>query len=213
MDSNKGCGLGGIVVIALLVVAMFAFKNLWKVLLLGIAVVVILLVVVITVLSKNQKDNIEKQATKDGNINAKIMVYRKKLSELMHFYYNIHDKEVKSRLKKIEKMANQMLDIVHDDARDIDKAGRFLRTSLDGAKRMMESYRRLEKAPDNIDEVNRAKLEAIEVLDKMITAFDIQIKRLYENDVLNMDVETEVLDKTLDERWPEKENGQSGDNA
>ncbi len=203
MDTSKGCGFGGIIVIILLAIALFIFKDLWKVILIAIAAVAAIIIILVVVLSAKRRKEIASQAAEDGNASEKVAVYRKLLSNLMHYYYNIRDKDVKERLKRIEKAASKMIDIARNDARDLDKAGRFLRTSLDGATRMMESYRQLEKAPAGMESTEKAKADALGVLDKIITAFEAQTQRLYDNDVLNMDVETEVLNKTLDELWPQ----------
>ena len=203
MDTSKGCGFGGIVVILLLVAALFILKDFWRVILIAIGVIAVIVIVLVAILSAKRRKEIAGQAALDGNASEKVAVYRKMLANLMHYYYNVRDKAVKERLKKIEKAAVKMIDVARSDARDLDKAGRFLRTSLDGAARMMESYRQLEKAPKGMENTDKAKADALAVLDKIIAAFEAQIKRLYDNDVLNMDVETEVLSNTLDEFQPQ----------
>lgn len=198
MDTNKGCSFGGLGVFFVLIVALLLFKNLWKIILVAMGLVVVALVVLVIVSSsKDKKAKIETDIA-TGNISERVAAYRKMLSELMYYYYNIHDKTVKTKLKQVEKAANRMIETVKADARDADKAGRFMRTALDGAKRVMKTYRTLEKAPEG-ENIEKAKASALESLDKVIKAFDEQNKKLYDNDVLNMDVETEVLNQALEE--------------
>ena len=198
MDSNKGCSFGGMVVFLALIAGLLFFKDLWKIFLVALGFVVLALVAVIVYTSSKEKQNKVETDIATGNVSDRVAAYRKMLSELMYYYYNIHDKTVKTKLKQVEKSANQMIETVKADARDADKAGRFMRTALDGAKRVMQTYRTLEKAPAGED-VENAKASALESLDKVIKAFDEQNKKLFENDVLNMDVETEVLNQALEE--------------
>jgi len=204
MDSKKGCGLGGIIAIIILVVLFIVLKEYLLFILIAIGVIIAAFVILLLVLNKKDKAKAEEKELLNGNISERITAYRKLVSELMHFYYNIHDKEVKLILRKIEKAALKMIDVIKADPRDADKAGRFMRTSLDGAKRIMDSFRRLEKAPESSENVAKAKADAVSSLNRIIDAFEHQTKKLYDNDVMNMDVETEVLNKTLDEQWPKE---------
>jgi len=204
MNSNKGCGIGGIIFVVLVILGLVIFKNFWKVILIGSGAVVIIVVVIILISSKKDKQIKEDRSIASGGLSEKITAYRKMLSELMHYYYNLHDKEVKTLLKKIEKATNKMINTIKQDPRDADTAGRFIRTSLDGAKRIMDNYKRLEKAPEGSEQIDNAKSEAEKSLKKIIEAFKHQNQKLYENDIMSMDVETEVLNKTIDEQWTAK---------
>ncbi len=204
METNKGCSFGGLVVLALFIGALLLFKNLWKIILIVMGLAVVALVSYIIYASSKEKKTKTEADIANGNISERIAAYRKMLSDLMSYYYNIHDKTVKAKLKQVEKAANRMIETVKADARDADKAGRFMRTALDGAKRVMQTFRTLESAPDGED-IEKAKASAMESLDKVILAFDEQNKKLYENDVLNMDVETEVLNQALENDFSEQD--------
>ncbi len=198
METNKGCSFGGIIAFVVLVGALLLFKNLWKIILAAMGLLVLAVVIYIVYASAKEKKTKTEAEIANGNISERVAAYRKMLSELMHYYYNIHDKTVKEKLKLVEKAANRMIETVKADARDAEKAGLFMRTALDGAKRVMQTYQTLEKAPEGED-IEKAKASALESLEKVVAAFDEQNKKLYENDVLNMDVETEVLNQSLEE--------------
>lgn len=205
MDSNKGCGIGGIIFIVLVVLGLIVFNNFWKIILIVFGVIAAIIITIVVVSSKKDKTNKEERELANGGLSAKIASFRKMLSKLMHYYYNIHDKEVKTLLKSIEKATNKMIDTIKQDPRDIDVAGRFMRTSLDGAKRIMDSYKRLENAPDGSEDIKNAKTAAVKSLNKIIETYKHQNQKLYDNDILSMDVETEVLNKTIDEQWAKEE--------
>ncbi len=198
MDTNKGCSFGGLVIFLVLIAGLLLFKNLWKIILVAMGLVVLALVSVIIYTSSKEKKGKTEADIASGNISERVAAYRKMLSELMYYYYNIHDKTVKTKLKQVEKAANRMIETVKADARDADTAGRFMRTALDGAKRVMQTFKTLEKAPDGED-IEKAKASALDSLDKVVKAFDEQNRKLFENDVLNMDVETEVLNQALED--------------
>ncbi len=105
----------------------------------------------------------------------------------------IRNPELNSRLRRITAKARDILGIIEDDPRDLRRARKFLRTYLDGARRVTEGYARTHTKQQNdiLDQNFRNVLNTIEEV------FGEQHEKLLENDVLDLDVQIEVLETQL----------------
>lgn len=107
----------------------------------------------------------------------------------------IANRELSARLNRIVARGRDILDVLDDHPAKLQRARRFLKTYLTGARRVAEGYARTHRRADSAELEDNFRNVLITIED----TFGQQYDRLLENDVLNLDVEIEVL-KTQMER-------------
>ncbi|MEA1049832.1 5-bromo-4-chloroindolyl phosphate hydrolysis family protein [Lamprobacter modestohalophilus] len=105
----------------------------------------------------------------------------------------IRQPELSARLAKIAALAQQILERVNDDPRDLWRARKFLTVYLEGVQRVVEGYAKTHGrvAAPELEQRFRHALETVE------TAFREQHQVLLERDVEDLDVQIEVLTQQL----------------
>ncbi len=102
---------------------------------------------------------------------------------------DIRNAELNDRLRRIAKLAREILKLLEEDPRDLRRARKFLNVYLDGAQKVTEGYARTHTrvaAPD-LDDNFRRVLATIEEV------FQEQQQKLLETDITDLDVQIEVL--------------------
>lgn len=106
---------------------------------------------------------------------------------------DIHQPELDTRLANIGELAQQILERVEDDPRDLWRARKFLTVYLEGVQRVVEGYAKTHGhvATPELDQRFRHALETVEA------AFREQYQVLLERDVEDLDIQIEVLTEQL----------------
>lgn len=119
---------------------------------------------------------------------------KRKIKILRNSADNIKESEIKTEILKIAGTAEKIFQDFTRDPKDIKAARQFITYYLDAAINVINQYSALsDNAPDK--KIFQAKVaELLRTIDK---SFDTQLKRLYEDDFLNLDVEMKVLEKTM----------------
>lgn len=107
---------------------------------------------------------------------------------------NIHNQELKDRLRRIVKQTRNILTTIEEDPRDARRARKFLKVYLDGAQQVTSGYARSHKQIESaeLDENFRRVLTTIE------SVIADQQKKLLENNATELDVQIEVLQMQLE---------------
>ena len=105
----------------------------------------------------------------------------------------IQNHEFNSRIQRICEVAGSILTMLEEDPRDIRRARKFLNVYLDGARQVTEGYADTHRyvGTDVLEQNFRNVLDTIEQV------FREQKEKLLENDVFDLDVQIEVLQKQL----------------
>lgn len=188
MDSKNWGGAGILLALAATAALLYLFRHLWLALLIAVGAIAALVAVLLVLLNRHYK---KKTAPGAGGASAT------ELPNILRHYYNIRDPRMKQLMKDIDDEQRKMRKTVADDPRDRSAAYRFMRTALAGACRIAEGYARLEKAPPGVHEAHAAREKALATMASIHKAFIDQNGRLFRNDMLHLDIETEVLNKTL----------------
>lgn len=102
---------------------------------------------------------------------------------------DIRNAELNDRLRRIAKLARDILKLLEEDPRDLRRARKFLNVYLDGAQKVTEGYAKTHArvaAPDLDDNFRRVLVTIEEV-------FQEQQQKLLETDITDLDVQIEVL--------------------
>ena len=146
------------------------------------------------------KDPSEDKLPKDSSINYdKLLIQLKeaqdKIENIEKIKEDIEDKELKLAISKAINRANEILDTIKKEPKDIRVARKFMVVYLDGIKEVIDSYNSLEN--HQIDSSYRVRL--IELLDDASNRFEKELEKLRNNDLFDLDVQIDTLKKQLKE--------------
>lgn len=107
---------------------------------------------------------------------------------------NIKESAIKSEIIKIAGTAEKIFQDFSRDPKDIKAARQFITYYLDAAINVIKQYSDLS---DNAPDKKAFQAKVTELLKTINTSFETQLKKLYEDDFLNLAVEMKVLEKTI----------------
>lgn len=110
---------------------------------------------------------------------------------------NIMKHNVRIDILDICATANDIFDDFVKDPKDIKAARRFILYYLDTTERIVTKYYQLSKAPYLSDEAKTTLKNVENTLGMIKDTFRKQLKKLTENDVLDLDAEVKVLQNTI----------------
>lgn len=201
MRSNKtGCSVGLLLSVATVVILMFAFKNLfWW--LLGIIVFTVaaggILLLIYNSKEKKKKERIVTDGVTAGDVDDYILRSKSRLQGIRRNYYKLKDDDMRKELDLISERFKQLAKIVKDDPSDFKVARRYINTMLSSLEIIVTQSVRLFESP-SLNENGKASLEnAKQGMLLLRKSAEKQINKLYENNILELDVEIAVLKKSL----------------
>lgn len=122
---------------------------------------------------------------------------KKKVRRIRDIAVRIQKKEIKEQVERICSTADAIFEDFKQDPADVKVARKFLSYYLDTTESILKKYVKLSNKNMETEDVKEA-LERVEnVLDKIESTFKKQLEKLLENDVLNLDVEISLLEKTM----------------
>jgi 5-bromo-4-chloroindolyl phosphate hydrolysis protein len=184
------------------------FKNFffW---ILGIAGALIAIFIIMLISSsykeKKKKENASVQGLKADDIDSYISNCKDKLQQIRRNYYKIDDLKMREELDTISDLCRKIFKIVKEDPQDLKMAKRFLNTMLPSLERIINHAVLLFEAPSLDESGKKALSDALESVQLLRRATQSQINKLFENNILDLDVELEVLKKSLYSRGILKE--------
>ncbi len=106
--------------------------------------------------------------------------------------------EVKSKIEKLVVVARGILDDIRKDPKDARRARQFLNYYLDAVTRILTHYTELTERGIGSTDAKAALVKVESLLISLENAFEMQRASLAADDVLDLDAEISVLEKTLD---------------
>lgn len=122
---------------------------------------------------------------------------RMKLREMRSYTSKIRDYKVRKKANGVYKAARDIFENFKHDPRDIKRARQFLNYYFDSAITILKKYIELKDKKIDSPELEDTLSKVESTLDTVKTAFEKQLAKLQENDVMDLDIEIEVLKKTL----------------
>lgn len=117
-----------------------------------------------------------------------------RISSLESAKKQISSTDFKSSIDRITHKAREILTVIEEDPRDLDKARKFLRTYLKGADNVTATY---VKTHQNDATTDKLDADFSKVLNSIEETFNKQHKKLKENDQFDLDVQIQVLETQL----------------
>lgn len=201
MQNNKtGCSIGLLIIFVALVILLFAFKSLFWWFLGIIAAIIIATLILLIVYNTKEKKKKEKLVTDGitaGNVDAYILKSGSRLQVIRRNYYKLKDDGMRKELDLISDRFKKITKIIKDDPTDFKAARRYLNTMLSSLETIVTQSVRLFESPVISDEGKDSLNHAKEGMALLRESADKQINKLFENNMLELDVEIEVLKKSL----------------
>ncbi len=105
----------------------------------------------------------------------------------------IEDSELKSAISQATSRAEDILETIKKDPKDIRVARKFMVVYLDGVKDVIDKYNSLQD--HNLDDSYRQRL--IELLNEAAKRFDMELDKLKSNEIFDLDVQIDSLKQQL----------------
>jgi len=119
---------------------------------------------------------------------------KEKINILRSYADKIKESAIKTEINRIAGTAEKIFQDFSKDPKDIKAARQFITYYLDAAINVIKQYSELsDNAPDKKD----FQVKVTELLKTINKSFETQLKKLYEDDFLNLAVEMQVLEKTI----------------
>jgi 5-bromo-4-chloroindolyl phosphate hydrolysis protein len=181
-------------------VLLFAFKNLfWW--LIGIIVFIIIiggiLLIIYNSREKKKKEQLVTDGVTVGDIDNYIHKCSSRLQTIRRNYYKLKNDDMRKELDLISGRFKKITTIIKDDPKDFKAARRFLNTMLGSLDTIITQSVKLFDSPKLNEEGKASLSNALDGMKLIRESADKQINKLYENNILELDVEIEVLKKSL----------------
>lgn len=132
-----------------------------------------------------------------GELNKIVRNGREQVKRIEDIALKIMKHNVRVDILEICTTANDIFDDFVKDPNDIKIARRFILYYLDTTERIVTKYYQLGKAPYLSDDAKKTLQNVEQTLGMIKDTFRRQLKKLTENDVLDLDAEVKVLQNTI----------------
>jgi 5-bromo-4-chloroindolyl phosphate hydrolysis protein len=153
-------------------------------------------------LHKGQKEkDIEVELGRQGitpeMVQQAIAEGRRKTREIDAIGAKVKSTSVKKKIEAITDVCERIFQDFEKDPKDIKAARQFLQYYLDATIKILQRYSDLEEHADLSKDLSASLAKVESLLDTIHTAFEKQLAKLLEDDVMDLDVEMDLLEKTM----------------
>jgi len=120
-----------------------------------------------------------------------------KLTQLKRASENVSDERVRAKAHAVCDSVARILADIREDPKDLRPARKFLDYYLDATIKVVDRYVSLSSKNVSSEEMQALLTRAEDSLDTIKSAYDKQLEQLLENDVMDLDTELEVLERTI----------------
>lgn len=120
-----------------------------------------------------------------------------KLADLKRASERISDQRVRGKAYAVCDSVARILSDIREDPKDLRPARKFLDYYLDATIKVVDRYASLSSKSVQSEDLSTSLTKVEESLDTIKSAYDKQLAQLLENDVMDLDTELEVLERTI----------------
>lgn len=120
-----------------------------------------------------------------------------KLAEFESLIARIESKPIKLKAQQVAELERKIIEDIEADPKDLKPARGFLTYYQDAAINILRKYQQIMERGASAADVRASVARVEPVLETIRASFEKQLARLLENDVLDLDTEISVLEKTL----------------
>ncbi len=118
---------------------------------------------------------------------------KKKLHYIEDNMQKVNDLNFRKRIENALKKSNTILETIQEDPKDIRVARKFLVVYIDGVRKVLDSYTKLDEKDINLD--TKKRLYAL--MDSVEDRFGKELKRLKSNNKFDLDVHIDTLKEQI----------------
>ncbi len=120
-----------------------------------------------------------------------------KLKKIRNNTHMISDNIIASKVQDICKTGSEIFDYLAKNPSEISKAKQFLNYYLDATEKIVNQYVELSTKKDKSPEIEASLKRVESMLDSIKETYSKQLHNLLENDLLDLNTEISVLEKTM----------------
>lgn len=132
---------------------------------------------------------IHEQALREGRL---------KLSKLRAYTDRIQDRSIQIKARNIGLLTEKILDTIEKDPKDLKPSRSFLNYYLDAVLKILNQYNEMSTQKIGSKDVEQLIVKVDGTLTALEQACEKHLKRLMENDLLDLDTELTVLQRTIE---------------
>jgi len=131
------------------------------------------------------------------SLSAALAEAEAKLATFESLIARIESKPIKAKALEIAELERKIIEDIEADPKDLKPARGFLTYYQDAAINILRKYQQIMERGASAADVRASVARVEPVLETIRASFEKQLARLLENDVLDLDTEISVLEKTL----------------
>lgn len=120
-----------------------------------------------------------------------------KVKEIRAMTMKVRNNQVAEEIRDICKSAMDIIDNFKKDPKDIKKAKQFINYYLDSTVKIVTRYVELSETKNITPEIEKSLKKVEGILQTIRESFEKQLEKLLQDDLLDLDVEVEVLERTM----------------
>jgi len=131
------------------------------------------------------------------SLEAVLVQAEAKLAQFESLVNRIESKTIQAKAMQIAALEHKILEDIESDPKDLKPARGFLTYYQDAAINIIRKYLLIMERGGSVSDIQTSVAKVEPILETIRAAFEKQLARLLENDVLDLDIEISVLEKTL----------------
>jgi len=131
------------------------------------------------------------------SLEAVLVQAEAKLAQFESLVNRIESKTIQAKAMQIASLEHKIIEDIESDPKDLKPARGFLTYYQDAAINIIRKYLQIMERGGSVSDIQTSVAKVEPILETIKAAFEKQLARLLENDVLDLDIEISVLEKTL----------------
>jgi len=131
------------------------------------------------------------------SLEAVLVQAEAKLEQFESMVNRIESKTIQAKAMQIASLEHKIIEDIESDPKDLKPARGFLTYYQDAAINIIRKYLLIMERGGSVSDIQTSVAKVEPILETIRAAFEKQLSRLLENDVLDLDIEISVLEKTL----------------
>jgi len=120
-----------------------------------------------------------------------------KVKEISAYGLRLPPGKIRNKIERICQIAEEILEAIEKNPQDFKAAKRFFSYYLETTLKIVKTYADLSKQAKAIPEAQETLQKAEAILDNIEKTFQKQLSRILEDDLLDLDAEISLLEKTI----------------
>ncbi|WP_462318607.1 5-bromo-4-chloroindolyl phosphate hydrolysis family protein [Marinilabilia sp.] len=168
-----------------------------SVILSGLSGVVLFFICSSFLTSGNESSEQEINSPSDSNVESALSYGFQKLEAIEKKSFGIENESVRTKVGRIYNLGRKILDDIKENPDDFYAARQFFNYYLDATHSILEKYVSLQENRQFLEIADESFRKTEALLDTVEVAYQKQLEKLFEDDVMNLDTELKVLAKTI----------------